>query len=86
MLRCAVRQRRQKRSQVKWKLLLVVMTRHGEVVIAAQVSDDVGRVRERERERYPLVYGAKILKKEAVRFGNALSVAPGNAAPVAEAG
>ncbi len=43
---------------------LVVMTRHGEVVIAAQVTDEGGRVRERERERYPLVYGAKLRKAE----------------------
>src|SRR6266851_7312496 len=43
---------------------LVVMTRHGEVVIAAQVTDEGGRVRERERERYPLVYGAKLKKAE----------------------
>ena len=32
---------------------LVVMTRHGEIVIAEQVTDEGGRVRERERERYP---------------------------------
>src|SRR5206468_4863538 len=35
---------------------LIVMTRHGEVVIAAQVTaGDSSAVRERERERYPLV-------------------------------
>ncbi|HYL59201.1 MAG TPA: hypothetical protein VEU51_10040, partial [Candidatus Acidoferrales bacterium] len=43
---------------------LVVMSRHGEVVIAAEVKGEDGRIRERERERYPLVYGAKVLKKE----------------------
>jgi DNA-directed RNA polymerase subunit beta' len=43
---------------------LIVMTRHGEVVIAAQVKGEDGHVRERERERYPLVYGAKLRKAE----------------------
>jgi DNA-directed RNA polymerase subunit beta' len=43
---------------------LIVMTRHGEVVIAAQVKGEDGHVRERERERYPLVYGAKLRKGE----------------------
>ncbi|HUO06029.1 MAG TPA: DNA-directed RNA polymerase subunit beta' [Candidatus Binataceae bacterium] len=43
---------------------LVVMTRHGEVVIAAEVKGDDGHIRERERERYPLVYGAKLRKGE----------------------
>jgi DNA-directed RNA polymerase subunit beta' len=43
---------------------LIVMTRHGEVVIAAQVKSEDGHVRERERERYPLVYGAKLRKGE----------------------
>jgi DNA-directed RNA polymerase subunit beta' len=41
---------------------LVVMTRHGEIAIAEQVTSDSGVVRERERERYPLVYGAKLRK------------------------
>src|SRR5215469_15293138 len=43
---------------------LIVMTRHGEVVIAAQVKGEDGHVRERERERYPLVYGAKLRRGE----------------------
>ncbi|HZV00018.1 MAG TPA: DNA-directed RNA polymerase subunit beta', partial [Planctomycetota bacterium] len=43
---------------------LIVMTRHGEVVVAAQVKGEDGHVRERERERYPLVYGAKLRKSE----------------------
>src|SRR5262249_40489192 len=43
---------------------LIVMSRHGEVVIAAQVKGEDGQVRERERERYPLVHGAKLLKRE----------------------
>ncbi|HKF27928.1 MAG TPA: DNA-directed RNA polymerase subunit beta' [Candidatus Binataceae bacterium] len=43
---------------------LIVMTRHGEVVVAAQVKGEDGHVRERERERYPLVYGAKLRKGE----------------------
>ncbi len=42
----------------------VVMSRHGEVVIAARVKGEDGVVRERERERYPLVYGAKLYKHE----------------------
>ena len=58
-----------------------VYDRTGNVVAAlslAAISDRVSGDR--------LASLAKILKKEAVRFGNALSVAPGNAAPVAEAG
>src|SRR4029077_3678686 len=43
---------------------LVVMTRHGEVVIAAQITDEAGRARVHEAERYPLVYGAKLRKAE----------------------
>ncbi len=40
---------------------LIVMSRHGEVAIA--VAEQVGAdTRERERERYPLVYGAKLRK------------------------
>jgi DNA-directed RNA polymerase subunit beta' len=38
---------------------LVVMSRHGEAVIAVPDGS-----RERERERYPLVYGAKLRKRE----------------------
>src|SRR5579884_4194622 len=45
---------------------LVVMSRHGEVAIVAQVGDGTAQ-RERERERYPLVYGAKLLKGEGER-------------------
>jgi DNA-directed RNA polymerase subunit beta' len=41
---------------------LVVMSRHGEVGIAERVKAEDGKVRERERERYPLVYGAKLRK------------------------
>jgi len=43
---------------------LIVMTRHGEVVVAAQIKGEDGHIRERERERYPLVYGAKLRKAE----------------------
>jgi DNA-directed RNA polymerase subunit beta' len=42
---------------------LVVMSRHGEIAIAEPVGDGSSG-RERERERYPLVYGAKLLKGE----------------------
>jgi DNA-directed RNA polymerase subunit beta' len=42
---------------------LVVMSRHGEIAIAEPVGDGTSG-RERERERYPLVYGAKLLKGE----------------------
>ncbi len=52
--------------------LLIVMSRHGEVAIA--VPDQAGG-RERERERYPLVYGAKLLKRngEAVKGGELIA-------------
>jgi DNA-directed RNA polymerase subunit beta' len=45
---------------------LVVMSRHGEVAIVTQVAGETGEraVRERERERYPLVYGAKLRKAD----------------------
>jgi DNA-directed RNA polymerase subunit beta' len=43
---------------------LVVMSRHGEVVVAAQIKGEDGNIRERERERYPLVYGAKLRRAE----------------------
>jgi len=47
---------------------LVVMTRHGEVAITAVVQNEAGGPsRERERERYPLVYGAKLRKAEGER-------------------
>ncbi len=47
---------------------LIVMSRHGEVAIVAQVHAEGAApnapARERERERYPLVYGAKLRKAE----------------------
>jgi DNA-directed RNA polymerase subunit beta' len=44
---------------------LVVMSRHGEVAIVAPVAGEGGApARERERERYPLVYGAKLRKAD----------------------
>ena len=53
---------------------LIVMSRHGEVAIVTQVTaGDSSAVRERERERYPLVYGAKLRKAEGERVkGNEL--------------
>jgi len=45
---------------------LVVMSRHGEVAIAEPLGDGTVQ-RERERERYPLVYGAKLLKGDGDR-------------------
>ena len=48
---------------------LVVMSRHGEVAITAVVQNEAGGpARERERERYPLVYGAKLRKAEGERI------------------
>ncbi len=44
--------------------LLVVMSRHGEAVIAEPVVGEDGVRREREREHYPLVYGAKLRKAD----------------------
>jgi DNA-directed RNA polymerase subunit beta' len=42
---------------------LIVMSRHGEVAVAvAEHSETAKGPRERERERYPLVYGAKLRK------------------------
>jgi DNA-directed RNA polymerase subunit beta' len=55
---------------------LVVMSRHGEIAIAAPVAGDgTGPGRERERERYPLVYGAKLLKADGdhVKSGDLLA-------------
>src|SRR5262249_4124625 len=47
---------------------LIVMSRHGEVAIVTQVTGgEAGAVRERERERYPLVYGAKLRKGDGER-------------------
>jgi DNA-directed RNA polymerase subunit beta' len=43
---------------------LIVMTRHGEAVVAAEIKGEDGHIRERERERYPLVFGAKMRKKD----------------------
>jgi len=45
---------------------LVVMSRHGEIAIAEPVGDAAAH-RERERERYPLVYGARLKKAKAIR-------------------
>ncbi len=41
---------------------LVVMSRHGEVAVIERVAGEGGPARERERERYPLVYGARLRK------------------------
>jgi len=47
---------------------LIVMSRHGEVAIVTQVTaGESNAVRERERERYPLVYGAKLRKADGER-------------------
>jgi DNA-directed RNA polymerase subunit beta' len=48
---------------------LIVMSRHGEVAIVTQVAggETSAAVRERERERYPLVYGAKLRKADGER-------------------
>jgi DNA-directed RNA polymerase subunit beta' len=56
----------------KREKVLVVMSRHGEVAIA--VGDHQGG-RERERERYPLVYGAKLRKHDgdAVKAGELIA-------------
>ncbi len=43
---------------------LIVMSRHGEAVVAAQIKGEDGQIRERERERYPLVHGAKLRKAD----------------------
>ncbi|MGH7934233.1 MAG: DNA-directed RNA polymerase subunit beta' [Candidatus Binataceae bacterium] len=50
---------------------LVVMSRHCEVAVAVQDHPDAAGnapVRERERERYPLVYGAKLRKGDGERI------------------
>jgi DNA-directed RNA polymerase subunit beta' len=53
---------------------LVVMSRHGEIAIAEPVGDGaLGR--ERERERYPLVYGAKLLKGEGAHVKSGTLIA-----------
>src|SRR5204863_6349917 len=44
---------------------LVVMNRNGEVAIVDYPEGEKGR--ERERERYPVVYGAKFKKKDGTR-------------------
>jgi DNA-directed RNA polymerase subunit beta' len=43
---------------------LIVMSRHAELAVVERVpsADNSANVRERERERYPLVYGAKLRK------------------------
>jgi DNA-directed RNA polymerase subunit beta' len=48
---------------------LIVMSRHGEVAITTPVGGENAEapVRERERERYPLVYGAKLRKSDGDR-------------------
>src|SRR5260370_37705887 len=47
---------------------LIVMSRHGAVAIVTQVTaGESSAVRERERERYPLVHGAKLRKGEGER-------------------
>ena len=43
---------------------LIVMSRHGEVAIGVSEHAGMPDARERERERYPLVYGAKLRKGE----------------------
>ncbi|MCL5045187.1 MAG: DNA-directed RNA polymerase subunit beta' [Deltaproteobacteria bacterium] len=55
--------------------LLVVMSRHGEAAIVEQVKSGDGQTRERERERYPLVYGAKLRKGdgETVKAGELIA-------------
>src|SRR4030095_16257979 len=45
---------------------LVVMNRNGEVAIVDYPEGEKGR--ERERERYPVVYGAKLKKKDGTRI------------------
>ena len=52
----------------------VVMSRHGEIAIAETVGDGTLQ-RERERERYPLVYGAKLLKGEGDRIKSGTLIA-----------
>src|SRR5208283_5132693 len=54
---------------------LVVMTRHGEITIAEQVTSESGVVRERERERYPLVYGAKLRRGDGDKVKGAELIA-----------
>ncbi|HTW87808.1 MAG TPA: DNA-directed RNA polymerase subunit beta' [Candidatus Binataceae bacterium] len=46
---------------------LIVMSRHGEIAIVSPIGGDGQVQRERERERYPLVYGAKLLKADGER-------------------
>src|SRR5246500_5497395 len=45
---------------------LVVMNRNGEIAIVDYPEGEKGR--ERERERYPVVYGAKLKKKDGARI------------------
>jgi len=46
---------------------LVVMSRRGEVAVIEPVAGEGGAHRERERERYPLVHGARLRKGEGDR-------------------
>jgi DNA-directed RNA polymerase subunit beta' len=45
---------------------LVVMNRNGEIAVVDYPEGDKGR--ERERERYPVVYGAKLKKKDGAKI------------------
>ena len=45
---------------------LVVMNRNGEIAIVDFPEGEKGR--ERERERYPVVYGAKLKKKDGAKI------------------
>src|SRR5207244_5522867 len=45
---------------------LVVMNRNGEIAIVDYPEGEKGR--ERERERYPVVYGAKFKKKDGAKI------------------
>jgi DNA-directed RNA polymerase subunit beta' len=55
---------------------LTVMNRNGEIAVVEMVkSDKSSQTAERERERYPIVYGAKLKKKDSakVRAGDLLA-------------
>jgi DNA-directed RNA polymerase subunit beta' len=51
-------------DSAKGEKTLVVMSRHGEVAIVVPEQAGQSSGRERERERYPLVYGAKLRKRD----------------------
>ena len=59
----------------KGEKMLVVMSRHGEAAIAVPEQAGQSGGRERERERYPLVYGAKLRKRDGdpVKAGELLA-------------